>query len=139
MQQIPTTSSTIAQPTQPMDVDAEFTQLATPAISSSSTVQASQFNAELTQRANTATKRREGTEVNHIGEVFKQTKPTIIEQIHHISPPGRFVPIKRESYNIATDDEPMPPVPKAKFKAEASPFSSFHALPVIKVMGASCK
>ncbi len=56
MQQIPTTSSTIAQPTQPMDVDAEFTQQATPAIPSSSTTQASQLNAELTQRANTATK-----------------------------------------------------------------------------------
>lgn len=97
-----------------MDVDAEFTQQATPAIPSSPTVQASQFNAELTQRANTATKRREKTEMNHIGEVFKHTKPTIVEQIHHINPPGNFAPIKLESYNIATDGEPMPPGSKWK-------------------------
>jgi hypothetical protein len=77
--------------------------------------------------------------MNHIGEVFKQTKPTITEKIHHINPPGSFFPIKHESYNIATDDEPMPPVPNAKLKAEASPFSSSHAFPVIKVMDASCK
>ena len=38
-----------------MDVDAELTQQATPTIPSSSTTQASQLNAELTLRANTAT------------------------------------------------------------------------------------
>ena len=59
LQQLPTTSPVIAQPTQPMNVDEELTQQATPTVPSSSTQQASQLNAELTQRANTATKRRE--------------------------------------------------------------------------------
>ena len=149
MQRLPTTSPVIAQPTQPMDVDAELTQQATPTIPSSSTTQASHLNAELTQRANTATKRREETAMNHRGEVFKQSKPTIPEQIHHINPPRSFTPIKPESYNIATDDEPMPPAPrsagvkdtppkaKPRAKASASASSSSQALPVIEVMDAS--
>ena len=40
--------------------------------------------------------------MNHRGEVFKQSKPTIPEQIHHINPPRSFTPIKPESFNIAT-------------------------------------
>ena len=59
LQQLPTTSPVIAQPTQPMNVDEELTTQTTPTVPSSSTQQASQLNAELTQRANTATKRRE--------------------------------------------------------------------------------
>ena len=47
LQQLPTTSPVIAQPTQPMNVDEELTQQATPTIPSSSTQQASQLNAEL--------------------------------------------------------------------------------------------
>ena len=141
MQRLPTTSPVIAQPTQPMDVDAELTQQATPTIPSSSTTQASHLNAELTQRANTATKRREETAMNHRGEVFKQSKPTIPEQIHHINPPRSFTPIKLESFNIATDDEVMPqakakPQTKPKAKASASSSSS-QALPVVEVMDVS--
>ena len=137
LQQLPTTSPVIAQPTQPMNVDEELTQQATPTVPSSSTQQASQLNAELTQRANTTTKRREETAMNHRGEVFKQNKPTIPEQIHHINPPRSFAPIKRESFNIATDEE-MPPVPKAKPKAKASASSSSsQALPVVEVMDVS--
>ena len=137
LQQLPTTSPVIAQPTQPMNVDEELTQQATPTVPSSSTQQASQLNAELTQRANTTTKRREETAMNHRGEVFKQNKPTIPEQIHHINPPRSFAPIKRESFNIATDEE-MPPVPKAKPKAKASASSSIcQALPVVEVMDVS--
>jgi len=105
LQQLPTTSSTIAQPTQPMNVDEELTTQTTPTVPSSSTQQASQLNAELTQRQSTATKRREETAVNHRGEVFKQNKPTITEQIHHINPPRSFEPIKPETFNIATEDE----------------------------------
>ena len=144
LQQLPTTSPVIAQPTQPMNVDEELTQQATPTIPSSSTQQASQLNAELTQRANTASKRREETAMNHRGDVFKQSKPTIPEQIHHINPPRSFAPIKPESFNIATDDEVMPQtLPKAKAKAKAkasasvSASSSSQALPVVEVMDVS--
>ena len=138
LQQLPTTSPVIAQPTQPMNVDEELKQQATPTIPSSSTQQASQLNAELTQRANTTMKRREETAMNHRGEVFKQSKPTIPEQIHHINPPRSFTPIKLESFNIATDDEVMPqakakPQTKPKAKASASSSSS-QALPVVEVM-----
>ena len=124
-----------------MNVDEEVTTQTTPTVPSSSTQQASQLNAELTQRANTATKRREETAMNHRGEVFKQSKPSIPEQIHHINPPRSFTPIKPESYKIGTDDEAMPPVPKAKPKAKASASASAsstsQALPVIEVMDTS--
>ena len=141
LQQLPTQSPVIAQPTQPMNVDEELTTQTTPTVPSSSTQQASQLNAELTQRANTTMKRREETAMNHRGEVFKQSKPTIPEQIHHINPPRSFAPIKPESFNIATDDEVMPqakakPQTKPKAKASASSSSS-QAMPVIEVMDVS--
>ena len=143
LQQLPTTSPVIAQPTQPMNVDEELTTQTTPTVPSSNTHQASQLNAELTQRANTTMKRREETAMNHRGEVFKQSKPTIPEQIHHINPPRSFAPIKPEMYSMATDDEVMPQAqpkskPKAKAKASASSSSSSsQALPVVKVMDVS--
>ena len=143
LQQLPTTSPVIAQPTQPMNVDEELTTQTTPTVPSSNTYQASQLNAELTQRANTTMKRREETAMNHRGEVFKQSKPTIPEQIHHINPPRSFAPIKPEMYSMATDDEVMPQAqpkskPKAKAKASASSSSSSsQALPVVEVMDVS--
>ena len=142
-QRLPTTSPVIAQPTQPMNVDEETpAQVAdpTPTVPSSSTQQASQLNAEITQRGDKAMKRKEETAMNHRGEVFKQNKPTIPEQIHHINPPRSFAPIKPESYSIATDDEVMPQAkakPKAKPKAVASASSSSQAMPVIEVMDTS--
>ena len=142
LQQLPLQSPVIAQPTQPMNVDEELTTQTTPTVPSSSTQQASQLNAELTQRANTATKRREETAMNHRGEVFKQSKPTIPEQIHHINPPRSFTPIKPEMYSMATDEE-MPQAkakPKAKPKSVASASSSSsssQALPVVEVMDVS--
>ena len=141
LQQLPTTSPVIAQPTQPMNVDEELTQQATPTIPSSSTQQASQLNAELTQRGEKAMKRKEETAMNHRGEVFKQNKPTIPEQIHHINPPRSFAPIKPEMYSMATDDEVMPqakakPQTKPKAKASASSSSS-QALPIVEVMDVS--
>ena len=139
LQQLPTQSPVIAQPTQPMNVDEELTTQTTPTAPSSSTQQASQLNAEITQRGDRATKRREETAINHRGEVFKQNKPTIPEQIHHINPPRSFAPIKPEMYSMATDEE-MPPVPKAKPKAKASASSSSsssQALPVVEVMDVS--
>ena len=136
MQRLPTTSSTIAQPTQPMNVDEELTTQTTPTVPSSNTHQASQLNAELTQRANTTMKRREETAINHRGEVFKQNKPTIPEQIHDINPPRSFAPIKPEMYSMATDEE----MPQAKAKPKAKPSassSSSQALPVVEVMDTS--
>ena len=72
LQQLPTTSPVIAQPTQPMNVDEEMAQQvqATPTMPSSSTAQASQLNAELTQRQSTATKRREERVGNCLGILF---------------------------------------------------------------------
>ena len=149
LQQLPTTSPVIAQPTQPMNVDEELTTQTTPTVPSSNTQQASQLNAELQQRGDKAMKRKEETAVNHRGEVFKQNKQTITEQIHHINPPRSFAPMKQtgglltpkgrkpESFNIATDEE-MPPVPKAKPKAKASASSSSsQTLPVVEVMDVS--
>ena len=136
VQQLPTTSPVIAQPTQPMSVDEELATQTTPTVPSSSTQQGSQLNAELTQRANTATKRREKTAMNHRG------------QIHHINPPRGFVPIKLERFNIVTNDEAMPQakakprnagaqsaLPKAKASAKAS--SSSQAMPVIEILDVS--
>ena len=144
LQQLPLQSPVIAQPTQPMNVDEELITQTTPTVPTSSTQQASQLNAEITQRGDRAMKRREGTAMNHRGEVFKQSKPTIPEQIHHINPPRSFAPIKPENFNIATDDEVMPQAkakPKAKPKAVASASatasSSSSALPVIEVMDTS--
>ena len=120
-QQLPTQSPVISQPTQPMNVDEETTQQTTPTMPSSSTQQASQLNAELSDRGNKAMKRREETAINHRGEVFKQNKPTITEQIHHINPPRSFTPIKPETFNIATEDEGMTQaVPKPKPKPRSA-------------------
>ena len=92
---LPTTSPTIAQPTQPMDEEQELTtNQATPTAPTFNTQQASQIQAELNQRMNNAVKRRTETSMNHRGEMFNQNKPTITQQIHHINPPRIFTPIK---------------------------------------------
>ena len=142
---LPAQSPVISQPTQPMNVDEELTTQATPIMPSSSTQQASQLNAELSDRGNKAMKRREETAMNHRGEVFKQNKPTITEQIHHINPPRSFTPMKPESFNIATENEGMTqavpkPKPKPKRKATASASaSSLDSLqiPIVDVMEVS--
>ena len=54
---------------------------------------------------NNAVKRRTETSVNHRGEMFKQNKPTITEQIHHINPPRIFTPIKPEDTPIPMSDQ----------------------------------
>ena len=143
--QLPTTSATIAQPAQAMDVDEELTQQTTPTMPSSSTQQASQLNAELTQREDKAMKRKEETSTNHKGEVFKQNKPTITEQIHHINPPRSFTPIQPQMFNIATDNElsqqtinevslnQPKPKPKPKRRARASASASASSLDYINI------
>lgn len=104
---LPTTSPTIAQPTQPMDVEQETTAQTqpTPTAPKFNTQQASQIQAELNQRMNSAVKRRTETSINHRGEMFKQNKPTITEQIHHINPPRIFTPIKPEDTPIPMSDQ----------------------------------
>ena len=139
--QLPTTSPVIIQPSAPMDVEEELTNQPTPTMPSSSTQQASQIQAELTQRGDRATKRREETAMNHRGEVFKQSKPTIAEQTYPIGQPRSYAPIKPETYSMATEDEVMPPaLPKRKPKAKASASSSSTqpaTLPVVQVMDTS--
>ena len=136
--QLPTTSPVIRQPSAAMDVEEELPSQATPTMPSSSTQQASQLQAELTQRGDRATKRREETAMNHRGEVFKQSKATIAEQVYPIGQPRSYAPIKPETYSMATEDEAMPqPLPKQKpkatAKASASSSSTQPALPVVQM------
>ena len=94
-QRLPTTSPTIARPTQPMNVDeGQPTTQSTPTAPTFNTQQASQIQTELQQRGEASRRRREETTMNHRGEMFKQNKPTITQQIHHINPPRTFTPIK---------------------------------------------
>ena len=74
-----------------MDVDEETRNQPTQQPPSTRMQQASQMNAELEQRRSQAMKRREETAMNHRGEVFKQAKPTLAQQILNIQPP-RVVP-----------------------------------------------
>ena len=90
MQQLPTTSPVIAQPTQPMDVDAEMPNQPTQQPPTTRLQQSSQMNVELEQRSQ-AMKRKEETAMNHRGEVFKHSKPTLAQQILNIQPP-RAIP-----------------------------------------------
>ena len=141
--QLLTTSPVISQPTTPMDVEEELPSQATPTMPSSTTQQASQIQAELTQMGDRATKRREETTMNHRGEVFKQSKPTIAEQTYPIGQPRSYAPIKPETHSIATEDAAIPQAlpkqkPKApKAKASASSSSTQPALPVVQVMDTS--
>ena len=52
-------------------------------------------------------KRKEETAVNHGGEIFKQTKPSIIEEtmMPPLTRPRSFEPIKPETYSIAPEDK----------------------------------
>ena len=123
MQQLPTTSPVIAQPTQPMNVDAEMPNQPTQAPPSTRLQQVSQINTELEQRRSTAMKRKEETAMNHRGEVFKQSKPTLAQQILNIQPP--------EPYNIpifSSGDEALQPTTVKRKSLNATvPASSSQA------------
>ena len=104
-QRLPTTSPVISEQAQPMNVDEGRDAGAlratrrpetqpTPTAPSFNTQQASQIQTELQQRGEASRRRREETTMNHRGEMFKQNKPTITQQIHHINPPRVFSPIK---------------------------------------------
>ena len=96
--QLPLQSPSII-PQEPMNVAQQPTQ----APPSRRIQQASQLNAELTQRGNRAMKRKEETVINHRGEMFKQNKPTLAEQLLNIQPPRAFP----EIVSIATSDDDM--------------------------------
>ena len=102
--QLPLQSPSII-PQEPMNVDEEGQEVPintpTQAPPSTRIQQASQLNAELTQRGNRAMKRKEETVVNHRGEMFKQNKPTLAEQLLKIQPPRAFP----EVISIATSDD----------------------------------
>ena len=112
--QLPLQSPSIIPP-EPMNVDEEGQDVPrsaraqsgipintpTQAPPSTKLQQASQLNAELTQRGNRAMKRKEETVVNHRGEMFKQNKPTLAEQMLNIQPPRAFP----EVISIATSDD----------------------------------
>ena len=86
-QRLPATSPVISQPTQPMNVDEETTQQATRTVPTSSIQQASQLNAEFSQRTEAETRRREDTSVNHRRETYsnktsQQSQNRYITSIH---------------------------------------------------------
>ena len=103
IQQLPTTSPVISQPSQPMDVDEGMPNQPTQQPPSTRLQQASHMNAELEQRRSQAMKRREETAMNHRGEVFKQSKPTLAQQILNIQPP-RTVPENIPIFSSGDDD-----------------------------------
>ena len=139
-QQLPSTSPVIAQPSQPMNVDEETTIQTTPTIPSYNTQQASQLNTELEQRRSQAMKRKEETAMNHRGEIFKQAKPTLAEQLLNIQPPRvapQFIPIAQGD----TDDEALQPVPtkslrkpKKTLYKDKPQSSNEPAIPIINAM-----
>ena len=105
-QRLPTTSPTISEQTQPMNVDEGRPETqATPTVATFNTQQASQIQAELQQRGEASRRRREETTMNHRGEIFKQNKPAITQQIHHINPPRTFTPIRPENIPVSMSDE----------------------------------
>ena len=103
IQQLPTTSPVISQPSQPMDVDEGMPNQPTQQPPSTRLQQASHMNAELEQRRSQAMKRREETAMNHRGEVFKQSKPTLAQQILNIQPP-RTVPENIPIFSSGDED-----------------------------------
>lgn len=88
---------------QPVTMPSRQSPEARQSLASPSTQQASQLNAELSQRGNRAMKRKEETVMNHRGEMFKQNKPTLAEQLLNIQPPRAFP----EVISIATSDDDM--------------------------------
>ena len=126
-QQLPATSPVIAQPTQPMDVDEGMPNQPIQAPPSTRLQQVSQMNAELEQRRSTAMKRKEETAMNHRGEVFKQSKPPLAQQILNIQPP-RAVP---ESIPIfSSGDEALQTVKVKKKNLNATVSASSSQAPM---------
>ena len=125
-ERMPTTSPTIAQPTQSMNVDeGQPSTQSTPTVPTFNTQQSSHLQAELQQRWEASRKRREETTMNHRGEIFRQNKPTITQQIHHINPPRVFTPL--QPVPMSDDDELMT---DAQMRNRATASSSTQPKPV---------
>ena len=114
-----------------MDVDAEGMpqpqQQPTQAPPSTRLQQASQMHVELEQRRNTAMKRKEETAMNHRGEVFKQAKPTLAEQMLNIQPPRTMpenIPI------FSSGDEALQPVKVKRKNINATQSASSSQAPM---------
>ena len=128
-QRLPTTSPTISEQTQPMNVDEGRPETqATPTAPTFNTQQASHLQTELNQRMSNAVRRRTETSMNHRGEMINQNKPTITQQIHHINPPRTFTPIRLENTPVpmSDDDELMT---EAQIRNRATATSSNQPLP----------
>ena len=149
MQRLPATSTTIEQPTQPMDVEAqEQTQSApttqaqtqsTPTAPIVST-QSTQLNTELQQRRNIATQRQQAVIMNNRGEIFQQNKPTITERIHHINPPRSFAPIRPQNFAMSDSDDALMGDTRNRKRRQDIPSSSNQPLPAVEMdVGASSK
>ena len=142
MQSLPATSSTIEQPTQPMDVEAQAqtqsaptTQTQTqsaptaPAVSNQST----QLNTELQQRRNITTQRQQAVVMNHRGEIFQQNKPTITERIHHINPPRSFAPVRPQNFPMSDSDDALMGDTRNRKRRQDIPSSSNQPLPAVEM------
>ena len=142
MQSLPATSSTIEQPTQPMDVEAQAqtqsaptTQAQTQSAPTAPTVssQSTQLNTELQQRRNIATQRQQAVVMNHRGEIFQQNKPTITERIHHINPPRSFAPIRPQNFPMSDSDDALMGDTRNRKRRQDIPSSSNQPLPAVEM------
>ena len=149
MQSLPATSSTIEQPTQPMDVEAQAqtqsaptTQVQTQSAPTAPTVsnQSTQLNTELQQRRNITTQRQQAVVMNHRGEIFQQNKPTITERIHHINPPRSFAPVRPQNFPMSDSDDALMGDTRNRKRRQDIPSSSNQPLPAVEMdVGASSK
>ena len=142
MQSLPATSSTIEQPTQPMDVEAQAqtqsaptTQAQTQSAPTAPTAsnQSTQLNTELQQRRNIATQRQQAVTMNHRGEIFQQNKPTITERIYHINPPRSFTPIRPQNFPMSDSDDALMGDTQNRKRRQDIPSSSNQPLPAVEM------
>ena len=130
---LPLQSPTIAQA--PMQVDEEgipqTPQQPSQPLPSTRLAQGTRLHAELEQRRTQATKRKEETAMTHRGEVFKQVKPTLAEQMLNIQPP-RTVPENIPIFSSGDDDLQPTNVKRKNLNATVPASSSqapMHASP----------
>ena len=142
MQRLPATSSTIEQPTQPMDVEAQAptqsaptTQAQTQSAPTAPTIsnQSTQLNTELQQRRNITTQRQQAVVMNHRGEIFQQNKPTITERIHHINPPRSFAPVRPQNFSMSDSDDALMGDTRNRKRRQDIPSSSNQPLPAVEM------
>ena len=129
---LPATSSTIEQPAQPMDVEAQAQTQSAPTAPTVSN-QSTQLNTELQQRRNITTQRQQAVVMNHRGEIFQQNKPTITERIHHINPPRSFTPIRPQNFPMSDSDDALMGDTRNRKRRQDIPSSSNQPLPAVEM------